>query len=557
MKVTQSPVKISHHEFMDVTFSVPLFQREYAWDLDQVAELFYDIENSNADGHFLGSLLLFSIDEKRKEIIDGQQRLTTIFLIFLGIKKTLVGTDKSDAIKAIDNFLYNRKPSLLIEDTNLELRLQTGKRDKRLFEAIIKEQETKEHKDGRVKSHRLLLNALDFISKALNKKKDDEGITGIIKFAQKVFDSEFIVMTAEKTSDKILLFKTLNARGMELSESDLIKNEICKEPKNCTIEEAVEFWDGMRSVLEKYKVKIDNYLYHFINAQPDAQELRKAVDRLDPPKKLYPPVPEKYIFSVYEEKIRRSTHTQDFLTDLKKTAENYAEFVSPPSNKIHLRGLKEMGITKCYPLLIRGKSILNEGDFTLLAKALECISFRHSIMRNDPKELEKLYYDLLDKFKTVDMLPTIIEDIKQHPTMKNEPKFKSEFINASPSENISKVVLQRIINSPTGEPFDFNAKEIWLEHIMPKTPAGEWKKLQEKDEELYYDTVSRIGNLTFIKSAKNIGASNNDFVEKKKIYATSNIQMTKDLVGYANWDWDTVSERQVALYEMAKDMWSL
>src|ERR1700733_11128080 len=89
MKVTQSPVKIVHPEFMDVTFSVPLFQREYAWDLDQVAELFYDIENSNSDGHFLGSLLLFSLDEKKKEIIDGQQRLTTIFLIFLGIKKTL------------------------------------------------------------------------------------------------------------------------------------------------------------------------------------------------------------------------------------------------------------------------------------------------------------------------------------------------------------------------------------------------------------------------------------------------------------------------------------
>ena len=82
MKVTQSPNSLEQ-VLGNFNFEVPLYQREYSWELEQVSDLFYDIDNAQEDeGYFLGSILLYVKDETKKlmEVIDGQQRLTTIFL---------------------------------------------------------------------------------------------------------------------------------------------------------------------------------------------------------------------------------------------------------------------------------------------------------------------------------------------------------------------------------------------------------------------------------------------------------------------------------------------
>ena len=163
MKVTQAPITLDK-VLGDYNFQVPLYQREFSWDLEQVSDLYYDLENSNEkNGHFLGSILLYSKDESKilMEIIDGQQRLTTVFLILYSIKKVIKGTEYTKAIEVINNLLYQRSKSLLITDNSEEPRLVTGKRDKRLFKAILKGEEIDRHKDGRIKSHKLLLNALD------------------------------------------------------------------------------------------------------------------------------------------------------------------------------------------------------------------------------------------------------------------------------------------------------------------------------------------------------------------------------------------------------------
>lgn len=562
MKVTQEPVTLDK-VLGDFNFQVPLYQREYSWELEQVSDLFYDIENSTeTDGHFLGSVLLYAKDEKKMlmEIIDGQQRLTTIFLLLYSIKKIIKGTEHTRAIEAINNLLYHRSKSLLVNDSSEEPRLTTGKRDKRLFKAILKGEEIDRHKDGRMKSHRLLLNALEtFLDQKMEKTKRDKGVEGVIEFANKVLAAEFIVMTAEKNSDKILLFKTLNARGIELSQADLIKNEVCNSPKGITEEEAVDLWDEMREILERAKANIDIFLFHFINAQTDSQELRRRIEErrnIKNEKDNYPPVPEKYIFDVYDEKLKSLSNTENFLNDLKKAAQHYVEIFNPSPDKVYLNGLATMNITKCYPLLLRGKDVLNEKNFDQLTKAVECISFRHSIIRNDPKELERFYYIVMNKLKSDSDLDLAIEEIKQHSTMKQEEKFKSEFSSSSPKGSVAKMILTRIV-AKQQESIDFNKGDIWLEHIMPQKPKGEWLKLKESDNELYQFSVDRIGNLTFIQDKKNIRISNNDFVVKKKTYSTSLIQMTNDLIKYDKWNFDTIDDRQSELYLLAKDIWKI
>jgi len=563
MKVTQEPVTLDK-VLEDFIFEIPLYQREYSWELEQVSDLFYDIENAN-NGHFLGSILLYSKDDNKKikEVIDGQQRLTSIFLILYGIKKILDLTEDptySKAKEVINNLLYNRSKNLLDDDKSIDPRLVTGKRDKKVFKAILSGQETNEVSDKRYKSHKLLLNSFDkFICPKLEKLKERDGFSGLVQFAQKVLSCEFIVMTAEKVSDKILLFKTLNARGIELTQADLIKNEVCNSPKKVNEDEAVELWDEIRDLIEGVKGNIDNFLFYYINSLSDAQESRRKIERkrnIDNKTDSYPPVPEKYIFDVYDEKLKNIDDTKKFLMEIKKSAKHYAEIYNPSDDKLYLVGLKTMVITKCYSLLLRGKVVLSDKVFDQLSKAVECISFRHSIIRNDPKELEKLYYILASKLNSDTDIAVVIEDIKQHPTMKQHEKFKQEFIAASPKINIAKMILERIVNS-SAEAINKDAKDIHLEHIMPQKPKDSWMLLKNSDSELYELSVARLGNLTLLKNKLNQIASNNDFEKKKVLYRESRLKITNDLIKYDKWDFDTIVLRQENLFEEAIKIWNI
>jgi uncharacterized protein with ParB-like and HNH nuclease domain len=566
MTITQAPITLEA-VLGNNTFEVPLYQREFSWELEQVSDLFYDIESStDTEGHFLGSLLLFVKDEGKnvREIIDGQQRLTTLFLILYSIKKTIEKTEYNKAKESINNLLYQRSKSLLVTDTTDEPRMTTGKRDKRLFKAIMKDESTDTFTDGRRKSHKLLLNVYqNFLIGKIEKIKTEKGIEGVIALADKVINSRFIVMTAEIKTDKILLFKTLNARGIELSQSDLIKNEVCNTRKVVSEEEAIALWDEMRETLERVKADIDLFLFHYINSLSDASDIRKTIEErrnIKGEKEPYPPVPEKYIFDVYEEKLRTITNTEDFLNDLKKSAEDYGEIFSPTPDKIHLHTLKVLNTNKCYPLLIRAKKILNPNNFEKLTKVIDCISFRHSIMKIDPKDLEKFYYTALNKLKSDNDIQTIIDEAKQHNTMspKLDAKFKDDFCVAYPRNIISKMILSRI-SSHLHEGLDIKGKTISLEHIMPRNPKGKaWADLKNSDKELYEFSVDRIGNLTLLQDKLNSDSGNKDFVTKKNnYYSKSAVRLTRELMEYDKWDFDTIGQRQEKLFEYAKEIWRL
>lgn len=572
MNVTSEPVNIFDKNLQSYNFEVPLYQREYAWELEQVSDLFYDIQNSGDNNHhFLGSILLFEKDNNTREIIDGQQRLTTIFLILYSLRKALINikgnNDKrvENGVKIIDNILYQRSKKASIIDEGIEPRLTTGKRDKRLFKAILKGEEVDKLKDGRRKSHKLLLNALhNFLDSKIETLLKDEGLTGLLNFLDKVTECEYIVMTAEKKEDQILLFKTLNSRGIELSEADLIKNEICSNPKGGTTDqEAVDLWDEMRDLLERAKANIDIFLFHFINHISDSQLLKKEIEskatntKVEDIKDSYPPVPEKLIFNVYDRKLKSITNTGAFLETMKAVAIRYVEIYLPSEDKVHLVSLRAMNITKCYPLLLRGKEVLKDKNFDLLSKAVECISFRHSILKNDPKDLEKFYYQLLNKLNSDLDIDIVIDEIKQHQSIKNEDKFKKEFIIASPKSNVSKMILGRIINSSNTESINWIKKDVQLEHIMPQRPKGNWLIIKNIDADLYDMSVNRLGNLTLIKGAINNDMSNDEFDTKKEGFKKSRFNINTEILNNDKWEFDEIDNRQEKLYELAKDIWKL
>ena len=559
MKVSQEPLSLTDI-LKDKTFTVPLYQREYSWSLDQVSDLFYDIIDTDNGGHFLGSLLLYKDgDTTKMEIVDGQQRVTTLFIFLYALLQNFEGSGKTKAIERIKTLLFVIDPDDLSDDfLGSDPRLETGKRDKKLFKSIVKGEDYSVHKDGRRKSHKNLTNTLDFFNSKLSEIQKDKGYNGIVNLTQQVIKSKFIVMTAEKQSDKLLLFKTINARGMELTQGDLIKNELCHNLNGYDIDEAIESWDEVRAKIEKNNGKLDTFLFHFINSLDKSQTYRQEMDKKRGVekwnKKNYPPVPEKYVFDIYTSFIKE-LGPQKFLQNLLKASGNYTEFINPPGNKIYLSSIKAMGVNKCFPLFLNAVQKLNKSNFEKkLCNAIDSLTFRHSILRNDPKELERFYYQLSEEIKNDSTIDNIIAKIKAHSNFKDEEKFKSEFIQASPKSSVAKMILDRISRNH-GESVDWTNKDVHIEHIMPQKPAGEWLLLSNKDNDEYKDYLNRLGNLTILQDKKNIRARNKDFNKKKEYYKESRLKITRDIKDYDIWNYDKILERQEYLYNEAENLW--
>lgn len=554
-------------------YQVPLYQREYTWEIDEVSALYYDIENSDDEGHFLGALLLAQSDDgkNRFEIIDGQQRLITLLLLLTNIRKVLKSNN-------LDKYIF-KVPETIgdVKMGDLDPRFTANKRDKELFESLIRGEDYKA--DKRKKSHKCLFNANSYLYEKICRRKDEEGKKGVVDFGDKIlFKTFFITMTTETNADKSLLFKTLNARGLELSQADLIKNEICKHLKKCSIEEAINKWDDIREDIEESKANIDVFLFHHMNSLDSAQSIRNNLERKKESKStrkfketresmlnFYPPIPEKYLFDGYEYTLSTTTNTKSFLREINESALIYAIFSAPETHcgKDYghpLLALKELSAARCYPFLLHAYRVLDEKEFKKLCKTIEILTFRHStICQKDAKELEKFYYELRYRLKTRRDLPAIISSIAKHESVMNEEQFKAGFNTASPKPSVSKFILSRIV-SEQQEAIDWKQKDIHLEHIMPKSPGNEWKKLctTPEDTEKYRGYLSRLGNLTLLKGKKNIANSNRKFSEKCKLYKESRLKITLDIPkNWKTWDFSTIDRRQIKLYESAKNIWNI
>jgi hypothetical protein len=474
------------------------------------------------------------------------------------ILKSLNGSDKTKAIERINTLLFVIDPNDLSNTiSSSEPRLETGKRDKYLFKSIIRNEDFSAHKDGRKKSHKNLTNTLEFFDHRISEILKDQGLIGLTKFTEKVIKSEFIVMTAEKQSDKLLLFKTINARGLELTQGDLIKNELCHNIIPYELDEAIDNWDEIRTRIEKNNGNLDVFLFHYLNSIDECQGLRQQLDKRrgveNWEKKNYPPAPEKYVFEIYGELISKVGH-QKFIEDLLIASNNYTSFINPSNGKIHLNSLKAMGVNKCFPLLLTAVKKLNSDNFDKVCSAVDSLTFRHSILRKDPKELERFYYQISDLIVGDSDIDNIISKIKEHQNFKDEERFREEFTISSLKFPVSKMILDRITRKHS-ESIDWTNKDVHIEHIMPQKPMGEWQTLFDKDEHEYKDYLNRLGNLTILQDKKNIRARNKDFKDKKEYYKESRLTITKNLVEHAKWDYNEILKRQEYLYEQSKEFW--
>jgi len=538
-------------------YEVPPFQRDYSWSEEEWDDLWYDILALNGElSHYMGYLVLQQKDTDRYIIIDGQQRLATFSIIALAVIKNIddliqkgVEQDDNNQRKSElwNRFLGYRDPVSLISSSKLFLN-----RNNNDFYQIYVLQLREPPRGSRLKpSEKLLSEALQYFYKKI-KSHFGDNVCGaeLAKFLD-VIIAKNLVFTTIYVSDETnayKVFETLNARGVKLSTSDLLKNylfSIASQRGDVLLEHIERQWLRINQTLVSIDFPI--FLRHFWNSR-------------------YSVVRKTELFKEIKKKIITPEDAKQLLENLDECAAIYVAF-SNPSNEIwneeqrkSIVELELFNVTQCYPLLLSGYFRLNEREFIKLLKICSVISFRYNVIGDlNPNKLEEEYSRTAVKiYKGELKTPNeIFNEIKS--IYIEDEKFINDFsnkmLNSTRYKKLIRYILFSIENQIASSDYYFEDAKVTIEHILPKNPTQDWEAYFSYEDREYF--MYRLGNFTLLEVEKNSECDNKSYNVKKQIYQSSNFQISNKLSIYDDWSPNTLRDRQRKLAKIASSIWKI
>lgn len=551
-------------------FKIPRYQRPYSWGEDHVSDLWNDLISD--DTNFIGSLIFNTEHQERSgyyEIIDGQQRLLTI-TIFCAVLRDIIG--EIDHKKA-DIF---HRHDIVIEDSegNYKNRIKCGETLESFFVKNIQNDKTKIlESDPKSKEEKLVKQNYayfhDMISTQLktfteNSKKLDY----LQNLRNKVHSLPVIQIEVRSEDEAYDIFETTNARGIDLSVADLLKNMI---------------FSNLRETEEKDIAK-ESWNDIVANVQDTDTELKKFIRYFWISK--YSFVPEKKLYKTIKSTI---VDWEELLRDLHEASKWYEKlFASTPDpwedvssgNHIFksLRALRIMNVSQCYVLFLSILRNLDKlgTDPRRVFKLVENFSFKYSAIcklpGNKPEkiysryalEIEKAAASEGDKKNIHKKIQQIFEEFKKV-LQEEEPgfeQFREAFSEVSYSRSdknrlLCKYILDQI--NILEQPSELDFTTVNLEHILPQKPDKEWG-LKPKDIKSY---VHKIGNLTLVSKKINSTVQNKIVKEKIAELSKSGVHMTIKLVEHLKesrykWDEEAINKRHDELAKIGYiDVWKI
>ena len=235
----------------DKSYTVPLFQRDFSWEEPQLDELWQDIQQmiDSQLQHFMGYLVFQTADNKSFEVIDGQQRMTTISLLIIAALKRFKemvnkGEDQEDNQKRIDTYDRNYLGVLNTVTLRRSAKLTLNRHNKDHFNNLMKKYQVPRERNM-TGTNRKLNRAFEFFERKLRAYKTGEELARLIT---SVADGlMFTTITVQDDLNAYLVFETLNARGIYFSVPDLFKNYLLStmdkpQPADEVFEEFEKQW---------------------------------------------------------------------------------------------------------------------------------------------------------------------------------------------------------------------------------------------------------------------------------------------------------------------------
>ncbi len=536
-------------------YKVPLFQRDYSWNEEQWDDLWQDIISMIGDSsdHYMGYLVLQSIEKKKENlVIDGQQRFTTLTLIILATIKSinqLVPQDdkeKEENVKRsealLSKYIGTEDSVTLDYDNKLELNRNN---DGYYKDYLVKLGDLRER--GLSASNKLMKNCFCWYEKKLFGlyKTSAEYATFIETVVDNLF---FTVITVNDEMNAFRVFETLNARGVQLSSADLLKNYLFSkvadnDNRSPIINNLEQKWFEISKNIKAEKMPdFIRYYWNSKNKTVRAAELFKVVR-----KKI---TSSNEVFSLLREMMEYS----DIYMALKNGNDELWNHDQELMENISL--LNMFLLKQPYSLLMAGYKSLKDSDFKKLLKAVIIICFRYNVIcGKNPNDIERVFNDCAvditnSKSLNLQMLKKVyINDLE----FQNSFAEKAFILN-SRTTRIVRYILNRIEKHNGGISIDYMTDEFSIEHILPENPDDNWEIDEFKADML----IPRLGNMCLLEKAKNREIGNHIYSEKKSAYLSSQFVTTKSIPErYEEWTEQAILGRQKQMARNATALWKL
>ncbi len=525
---------------------IPIYQRLYSWEKEQCKQLWDDIikigGDDKMDGHFIGSILyvLDGITHSNNAllIIDGQQRLTTITLLLIALKNHLNDEVKRKEIE--NHYLINSD-----EKGDKKFRLILSESDKDTLLSLI----DKDRRKPSEPSSKIVENFKLFEKWVSN---TDE-LETIFKGLEKLMIVEIALEKGK--DDPQLIFESMNSKGIELTQTDLIRNYIIMETEAEKQEGFYnKYWRAMEEEFKQNKKLFDRFVRHYLTIKTKIPNISKVyVDLKD-----------------YRQK--EGIGIEDLLKDLQKYCGYFCQIAfkkeaNKDLNKA-LGFLVDLEMDVVYPLLLElysdySDGVLSKDDFRRSIALIESYICRRTVCGLGTNSLNKVFPSFtkhIQKDEYFKSLKAHFGYLTNNQRFPNNDEFKDRLITIDfynkKFKKKTKCFLERLENFDTKEPI--NTKELTTEHIMPQKLEEEWEKdLGENFQEIHNKYLHTIGNLTL--TGYNSDYSNKSFQEKRDMkggFKNSPLRLNQGLRDLESFGEEEIKKRANDLADLALKIWT-
>lgn len=537
-----------------VKYLIPKFQRDYSWSQEQWEELWADIETLQEEKyHYMGYVVLQRLGDHEFSVIDGQQRLITLSIIVVAALHKLSqliaagqdvesNTTRMELIRS--KYIGFQHSVTLAVNNKLSLNRNNADYFKRLTANL-------EPANPRQLAHtnKLIRNAFRFFAGC------DMGATGEA-IAQKIEDISsgmiFTKIVVENDLNAYKVFETLNARGVQLSTPDLLKNFIFSVvAKDGSVSE--DDLDGLDANWSEIISNLGEARFaDFVRYHHNFQQ------RLLTKKKL---------FSAIKKLIPTPASAVAYLDSLYKFSPVYTALLNPDDSwwgyqdlayreaKGSLAGLALFNIRQPLTVLMIGFEKFTPEEFVKLARYLYVLSIRYNVICHlSPNEQETVYNQMAMKifdgsYKRASAVKNDRELFgRLYP---DDARFQSSFeYHRMPSRQSAKKIRHLLAQIESSMGNTVNELETTLEHVCPYSPDEQW---HNSFGEGVTDVFDRLGNMLLLLDRDLLARA--DFASKKAHYQQSNFELAKKVASYSEWNLASVNDYQSWLAVQAVKTW--
>ncbi len=538
-------------------YRVPSFQRDYSWKEENWEDLWQDVlllHTTPGSSHYMGAIVLQSsnISDKEFTVIDGQQRLATLSIIAIAVIEKInrlvelgeqeeENQERQEILKR--TYLSDRDPRSLRYSSKILL----NENNNDFYQSNLINLRRPRNIRSLSKSNQLLWQAFQYFSSRLSELVDvmasgeklAEFITDII--AKRLL---FIQINVEDELNAYTVFETLNARGIELSSTDLLKNylfSLFQGPDD--LQEAQRQWRRIINTVQMEK--FPEFLRYYLSLR----QIRVRRERL---------------FKMVREFVKNAQQAFELLDQLESYSSLFIALSNSndefwrdtPENKPYIRELELFRVKQAYPTLFAAYERFSPEDFTRLLKLVCVLSFRYTIVSSlNPNELESLHNRV-----AISIVNGEIGNPRQafeglRSVYVSDDKFSQDFSFLSiPTKGQKKKLVRYILCRLEADQSSIIVDEdsFSIEHILPESPNREWQ--QHFTDPQIEEMVYRIGNLTLLEPQLNRQVGNDSYLSKRSVYRQSVYQLTQNILA-EEWTPDTLSARQRHLSQRAVHIW--